>query len=98
MERLGNPGDYGPMSEQEQSEATSALFHGAPDEPIEAEVVDDDDPSEVWGQIVFAAGSYSWTTKQLTDKYAEHNQGEMPGSDVPAMKRFLADVKAGRIR
>jgi hypothetical protein len=69
-----------------------------PDEPIEAEVVDDNDPSEVWGQIVFAAGSYGWTTKQLTEKYAEHNGGEMPGSDVAAMKRFLADVKAGLIR
>lgn len=69
------------------------------EEPIEAEVVDDNDPSLLWMQILAAAGGYGWTTDQVEAKFADKHDGVMPGSAESAqLKAFLVAVKRGDVR
>ncbi|MCP3817798.1 hypothetical protein NLX86_06510 [Streptomyces sp. A3M-1-3] len=63
-----------------------------------AEVVADDDPAEVWFQIIAAAGTKGWTTEQVEAKFAEANGGLMPGhASAEQLRVFLGAVKAGDI-
>lgn len=65
------------------------------DEAIEAEFVDDNDPSELWSQIVFAAGGRGWSTDQVEKEFAARNGGTMPGSaEVADLRKFLAFLKS----
>ncbi|MGW4648100.1 recombination directionality factor [Kitasatospora sp. NPDC004289] len=68
----------------------------AEEEVIEPEIVDDGDPTEVWFQIIAAAGSLGWTTDATEAAFAERNAGTMPGSaDTAQLRVFLAWLKAG---
>lgn len=79
--------------------APTPAVQPAEDEPIEAEIVNDDDPVELWGQIVFAAGGLGWTTDRLEQEFARRNDGTMPGSaEASQLKAFLRALKAGEIR
>jgi hypothetical protein len=63
-------------------------------EVIEPEIVNDDDPTEVWFQIVAAAGSRGWSTDQIEERFAEFSGGTMPGAAATAdLHRFLAHMK-----
>lgn len=96
MERLSNPGDYGETSAEDEAAQVSALFHGPQDDVIEPEIVNDDDPTEVWFQIVAAAGSRGWSTDQIEERFAEFSGGTMPGAAATAdLHRFLAHMKGG---
>ncbi len=65
------------------------------DEILDAEIVDQD-PSEVWFQIMAAAGSLGWTTDAMEAAFAERNDGTMPGSaETTQLRAFLAWLKAG---
>ncbi len=69
-----------------------------PDEDgvIEPEIVDDGDPTEVWFQIIAAAGRLSWTTDATEAAFAERNGGTMPGSaSVAELGEFLRWLKEG---
>ncbi|OKJ06802.1 recombination directionality factor [Kitasatospora sp. CB01950] len=69
-----------------------------PDEDgvIEPEIVDDQDPTEVWFQIIAAAGRLGWTTDATEAAFAERNGGTMPGSaEVTQLAEFLGWLKAG---
>ncbi len=66
------------------------------DEVIDPEIVDDQDPTEVWFQIMAAAGARSWTTDATEQAFAERNGGTMPGSASAAeLRTFLAWLKGG---
>jgi hypothetical protein len=67
----------------------------AEDEVIEPEFVDDDDPTEVWAQIVSAAGRHGWNSDRLEKEFAARSGGVMPGSaEVDDLRKFLAWVKS----
>jgi hypothetical protein len=99
MERLGNPGDYGPTSEAEAQEAEAAIFAHAlaeelAEEPIDAEIVEDEDPSDIYFLIVKAAGKHGWTTSRIDQEFAQRNHGTMPGSaEASELRAFLDHVK-----
>lgn len=64
------------------------------DDVIEPEIVYDEDPTEVWFQIVAAAGSRGWSTDQIEERFAEFSGGTMPGSaETAELHRFLAHMK-----
>ncbi|MGA5820908.1 hypothetical protein ACPC54_23945 [Kitasatospora sp. NPDC094028] len=66
------------------------------EEVIEPEIVDDQDPTEVWFQIMAAAGGRGWTTDVTEKEFAERNGGTMPGSASAAeLRTFLAWLKGG---
>jgi len=91
---LAKVGTSKPGANQAESKpAAVAVPVGAEDEPIEAEFVDED-PTEVWGQIVFAAGGRGWTTDQIEQEFAKRNGGTMPGSaEVSDLQNFLAYLR-----
>ncbi|WP_377271874.1 hypothetical protein [Peterkaempfera sp. SMS 1(5)a] len=71
-----------------------------PDDPaeevIEPEFVDDDDPSEIWMQVMAAAGRLGWTTDQTETAFAERNGGVMPGSaETGQLREFVTFLKNG---
>lgn len=69
------------------------------EEVVEAEVVDDNDPTELWMQIVGAAGGLGWSMDRLEGEFAQLNGGVMPSSAEPSQLRaFLAAVKRGEVR
>lgn len=68
----------------------------AEDDVIEPEIVDDQDPTEVWFQIIAAAGALGWTTDATESAFADRNGGVMPGSaETAQLRSFLAWLKAG---
>lgn len=76
---------------------TSAAPPAEPvEEVIEPEIVNDEDPTEVWFQIVAAAGARGWSTDQIEERFAEFSGGTMPGSaETSQLRAFLASMKAG---
>ncbi|MCX4751715.1 hypothetical protein OG455_41870 [Kitasatospora sp. NBC_01287] len=95
-ERLSNPGDYGGTSAEDEAAQVSALFHDSQDDVIEPEIVNDEDPTEVWFQIVAAAGARGWSTSQTEERFAEFSGGTMPGSaETTQLREFLTSLKAG---
>jgi len=68
---------------------------GEADDVIEPEIVNDEDPTEVWFQIIAAAGARSWTTDQTEREFAKFSGGTMPGSaETFELRRFLAHLKS----
>ncbi|MFF9643652.1 recombination directionality factor [Kitasatospora aureofaciens] len=66
------------------------------EEVIEPELVDDGDPTEVWFQIMAAAGGRGWTTDATEQAFAERNGGTLPGSaSAGELQAFLAWLKGG---
>lgn len=64
------------------------------EEVIEPEIVYDD-PTQVWEQILAAAGSKGWSMDQTEDRFAEFTGGTMAGSaDADEMTKFLDHLKA----
>lgn len=89
---LAKVGTSKPGANQAESKPAAVPVE-AEDEPIEAEFVDED-PTEVWGQIVFAAGGRGWTTDQIEQEFAKRNGGTMPGSaEVSDLQNFLAYLR-----
>lgn len=69
------------------------------EEVVDAEVVDDNDPTELWMQIVGAAGGLGWSMDRLEGEFAQRNGSVMPGSaEASQLKAFLAAVKRGEVR
>ncbi|WP_035796349.1 recombination directionality factor [Kitasatospora mediocidica] len=78
-------------------ESKRAADRSEPDDVIEPEIVNDEDPTEVWFQIVAAAGSRGWSTEHIEERFAEFSGGTMPGSaETAELHRFLAHMKAGK--
>lgn len=68
------------------------------EEVVVPELVDDDDPTEVWFQIIAAAGARGWTTEDVEMRFAAVNDGLMPSSaTTPQLVGFLAAIKAGEV-
>ncbi|ABD94179.1 unknown [Streptomyces phage mu1/6] len=66
------------------------------EEVIEPEIVDDGDPTEVWFQIMAAAGGRGWTTDATEQAFAERNSGTLPGSaSAGELQAFLVWLKGG---
>jgi hypothetical protein len=66
------------------------------DDVIEPEIVDDGDPTEVWFQIMAAAGALGWTTDTTEAAFAERNSGTLPGSaEDHQLRTFLVWLKGG---
>lgn len=86
--------------EKKQAPAEPEPQAAVPDEePIEAEFVDPDDPSDLWFQIVGAAGGLGWSTDRLEQEFAKRNDGTMPGSaEAVQLKAFLTAIKRGEVR
>lgn len=83
----------------EKSAAPAQAPAPVQEEVVEAEVVDDNDPTELWMQIVGAAGGLGWSMDRLEGEFAQRNGGVMPGSAEPSqLKAFLAAVKRGEVR
>lgn len=69
------------------------------EEVIEPEVVDDEDPTEVWFQIMAAAGSRGWTADEVEQRFAALHEGQMPATaSVAQLAEFLAALKRGEIQ
>lgn len=94
-ERLLNPGDYGPTSVAEVQEAEAAIFAAAlAEEPIDAEIVDDDELQTIYFQIVSEAGRHGWTTSRIDAEFSDRH-GRPPGSaPAPLLREFLTYLKA----
>ena len=83
--REGAPEGY--LADLRKIEASKA-------EVIEPEIVNDDDPTEVWRQIVAAAGRRGWSMDQTEDRFADFNGGTMPGSaELDDYRRFLTHLR-----
>lgn len=88
----GAPADY-----LAQLERIGAAKRAEESEVIEPEIVNDQDPMEVWQQILAAAGSRGWSMDQTEDRFAEFSGGTMAGSaDAEELRGFLEHVKAGK--
>ncbi|WP_073227237.1 recombination directionality factor [Streptomyces sp. NBRC 110465] len=68
--------------------------NAAEEEPIDAEIVEDDDPEAVWFEIVSEAGERGWSADQLAGQFAARNGGLAPDSaEATQLRRFLADLR-----
>jgi len=88
------------VGESKAAPTVTAPSQGVPVEPddvIEPEIVNDEDPTEVWFQIVAAAGSRGWSTEHIEERFAEFSGGTMPGSaETAELHRFLSHMKSGK--
>jgi hypothetical protein len=69
------------------------------DEVHDAEIVDEstDEAAGVWFQILATAGPLGLTTRQVEERFAAANGGQLPGTAPAArLQTFLADLKGGR--
>lgn len=89
----GAPADY--LAQLAKIGAAKRAAAVPAEEVIEPEIVNDEDPSEVWFQIVAAAGSRGWSMEQTEERFAEFSGGTMPGSaETGQLREFLASLKA----
>jgi hypothetical protein len=101
QERLSNPGDYGAMSARDVAKAEAAVLRRAvaeeQDEVIEPEIVNEDDPTEIWQQILAAAGRRGWSMDQTEDQFAQFSNGTAAGSaEVDELRAFLKHLKSAK--
>ncbi|MEW2351485.1 hypothetical protein AB0904_27930 [Streptomyces sp. NPDC006684] len=69
------------------------------DEVHDAEIVDEatDEAAGVWFQILAAAGPLGLTTREVEERFAAANGGQLPGTAPAArLQAFLTDFKGGR--
>lgn len=89
----------------DQAKAEGAPDHyldqlkGIEEAKAESEVIDPeivyDDPTQVWEQVLAAAGAKGWSMDQTEDKFAEFSGGTMAGSaDADELNKFLDHLKA----
>ncbi|MEV7770464.1 hypothetical protein [Kitasatospora sp. NPDC086791] len=63
-------------------------------EVIEPEIVNENDPMEIWQQVLSAAGTRGWSMDQTEERFAEFSGGTMPGSaSTEELRRFLAHLR-----
>ncbi|MEU3907977.1 hypothetical protein AB0F20_29905 [Streptomyces goshikiensis] len=68
--------------------------NAADEEPIDAEIVDDDDPEGVWFEIVTEAGERGWNSEHLAGQFAARHGGLSPDSaDAPRLRAFLSELR-----
>jgi hypothetical protein len=66
-------------------------------EVIEPEIVNENDPLEIWQQVLAAAGARGWSMDQTEDRFAEFTGGTMAGSaDTAELRRFLSHLKSAK--
>lgn len=64
-----------------------------PDGVIDAVVVDDDDPTDLWFRITEAAGRLDLTSDQVDERFAQSNGGVLPSSaTVAQLRAFLNEL------
>lgn len=79
--------------------AIGAAKRAAESQPIEDDVIEPeivyDDPTQVWEQVLVAAGGKGWSMDQTEDRFAEFSGGTMAGSaDAEELAKFLDHLKA----
>jgi hypothetical protein len=102
-ETAGAPADYlrqlaaiGDAKRAAANNNHGAASTGTEVEVIEPEIVNDQDPTEVWQQIVAAAGTRGWTLDETDERFAEFSGGTMPGSaSIEEYRRFLNYLRGG---
>jgi hypothetical protein len=88
------PEQAGPIENHpEQPDATGR------DEVHEAEIVEEDDITDAWFQVVAAAGARGWSGPDVEQKFAAAHGGLMPATSSPAQLRaFAVKIKAGEVQ
>ncbi|WP_327066770.1 recombination directionality factor [Kitasatospora sp. NBC_01302] len=98
----GAPADYlarlAAVGDEKRTAAVSSQRRAPQAEPAE-EIIEPEivyDPTDVWFQIVAAAGARGWSTDQIEEQFAEFSGGTMPGSaETSQLRAFLNRLKAG---
>jgi hypothetical protein len=66
-------------------------------EVIVPEIVNDEDPMDVWQQVLGAAGSRGWSMDHTEDEFARFSGGTMAGSaSAEELRKFLQHLRGAR--
>ncbi|MER6914029.1 hypothetical protein ABT354_20340 [Streptomyces sp. NPDC000594] len=75
-------------------DVTDPSTESSDEAPVDAEIVDDDDPEMLWFHIVTEAGERGWDIDQLSGQFTARNPGVTPDTAGAAQLRtFLTDLR-----